>query len=184
MSIISSPENLGDLWSPGFGVSLGIEYPLSKNFSMQGRLSFDIASPDHDPFLRQFFGPNTTVNIEDASLTDGKASFWAGTINAKFTFPISAKLSPYLNGGGGIVFFNVQSIRVSPGNRQTSFIDPKGYPAVDFGLGLEIKIAEKANLFIEASRFQAFADIEANNPFTATKEHVIYYTFRAGISVR
>lgn len=155
ISIISSPGNLGDLWSPGFGVSLGLEYPLSKNLSLQVRLSFDIATPAHDPFLRQFFGPNTTANIKDYSITDGKASFWGGIINVKFEIPMGAKLSPYLIGGGGIVFFNVQSITITgpliAGSRGTSFIDPKGYPAVDFGLGLDFKIANKAKLFVEGS---------------------------------
>ena len=192
-SLLQSPENFSDLWKPGLGLSTGLEYPIKNNLKFRGLLSFDLSSPDHDPFVRNYLILQSInpaeFDLNDWSIERGLATFMGACVDLKLDFPFNRKLTAYGFGGGGVNWFYVKQVSIRrAGGSVLSFSTPtvsKISPSVNFGAGMEFSLSELASIFVEANQMIAFTSLEMENlPFSSDKESVTYLKIRAGIRIR
>jgi opacity protein-like surface antigen len=105
MGIPLGPEVFDDLWGPGVGAGLGVEY-LSNVVGMWGRFSYTRFALDERRANGAFYtqGP-------PAGVSGGELSMWRAQVGLRLR-PQSGVLRPYLDAGVGVGTIGASDIEV------------------------------------------------------------------------
>lgn len=156
----TSPEEFTDYYSGGFGFGLGLEYPVSPNWSIIGLFDLKLFSPASGTIEGWWTDEGewpgaTNIKVSEGSLTAGSIAFLGkGCLKTE-----GSRLFPYIKGGFGITIAGADEIKVDftpsgSSGTQTEWVAGAGSEtniSIFFGLGVEKLLGTgNSSLFLDA----------------------------------
>jgi hypothetical protein len=156
-----SPEEFTDYYISGFGVGLGIEYPVGPRWALIGLLNIKFFSPAGGMIKDWWTDPGEYPNSTNIEVSEGGVTAGSFAILGKGSLKTEgSRLFPYIKGGFGLTIAGADEIKVTFNNtgqteRQTvwaSGVEKSTNLSIIVGLGLE-KLLGRGNssLFLDAS---------------------------------
>lgn len=166
-----SPEVFTDYYSIGYGLSLGVEYPATPNWSLIGLLDFKFFSPDGGMIADWWtdegeYPGSTDIDVSEGSLTAGTiAVLGKGSLKTE-----GSRFFPYIKGGFGLTIAGADEIKVTyipqySSDRETAWQAGAGSETnlcIILGLGVEKVLGNgNSSIFVDAGLHMILQD-EAN----------------------
>jgi len=161
MAFFVSPEEVTDYWSKGFILGAGLGIPFTPQLMLQVYFDFNNFKFDKSKYLRDYGFGTYGISISGGSIT---AITVAGNLKINLVSnKTPSSVYPYLLGGVGLFrlsigdmsVYDTSDVVIIPGEAESDF-------SVLLGLGFDIPVGEKINLFIEGRYIIAFTD--GDNP--------------------
>ncbi|MBN1893828.1 hypothetical protein JW906_05010 [bacterium] len=146
------PEDFNQSFRGGFNAGLGIGRLIAPRLEIQARFAVNEAPFDQGGFRHEPLYPDPS----GFNSVDGKSTYILTMLaDARLSFPPrpGGKINSYFFAGAGIMRISKKHIVLSvPSQDQDILISSQARidPAVDFGLGIELALENRANFFAEA----------------------------------
>jgi hypothetical protein len=166
-----SPEVFTDYYSMGFGISAGVEMPVSPAWSFIGLLSYKTFKPDEGTIADWWddvgeYPGSTNIRVSEGTLT----AFTIGVLGKGSLKTETSKVWPYIKGGFGLTIGGADEILVQydqfggPQEEWVGGADTGTNFSYQFAIGLEFKLGSgNTSLFVDAGLAMVSVD-ELDNP--------------------
>ena len=146
------PEDFNQAFRAGFNAGLGIGRMLSQRLEIQARFAINEAPFDQGGFRYEPLYPDPS----GFNSADGKSTYILTALaNGRLNFPPKpgGKINSYFLVGTGVMRVSEKHIVLSVPSQDRDILvsgETRIDPAVDFGLGIELALENRANFFAEA----------------------------------
>ncbi|MFQ5499761.1 MAG: hypothetical protein ACE5FH_08815 [Candidatus Zixiibacteriota bacterium] len=167
-----SPEAATDYYSLGYGISAGIEYPVSPNWAIIGMVNYKTFSPDEGIIADWWTDPGEWPGSSNISVSEGTLDALTFAVVSKGSLKSPASSTwPYVKGGFGISLAGADQVKVdftnSSGSSQTAWqagADSDANVAVLLGFGVEMAQGDGSRSFFAEVGFEIIMLEDSNNP--------------------